>query len=152
MLSFRLKKQTIKNVAEKPLNVILSNSQLNKLKSAIKHGTEVTLNLSSNLMGSSNDETNFPQKLLLTNTQDSHIRKTFANGSPANIKFSKTQLSKIQSGGFNILDLMNPAEVVYKIAIKAKDLSNKVPVDDVLIAAEVSRKFLPDHKIFFTKS
>ena len=130
----------------------MSNSQLNKLKSAIKHGTEVTLNLSSNLMGSSNDETNFPQKLLLTNTQDSHIRKTFANGSPANIKFSKTQLSKIQSGGFNILDLMNPAEVVYKIAIKAKDLSNKVPVDDVLIAAEVSRKFLPDHKIFFTKS
>ena len=130
----------------------MSNSQLNKLKSAIKHGTEVTLNLSSNLMGSSNDETNFPQKLLLTNTQDSHIRKTFANGSPANIKFSKTQLSKIQSGGFNILDLMNPAEVVYKIAIKAKDLSNKVPVYDVLIAAEVSRKFLPDHKIFFTKS
>ena len=130
----------------------MSNSQLNKLKSAIKHGTEVTLNLSSNLMGSSNDETNFPQKLLLTNTQDSHICKTFANGSPANIKFSKTQLSKIQSGGFNILDLMIPAEVVYKIAIKAKDLSNKVPVDDVLIAAEVSRKFLPDHKIFFTKS
>ena len=148
MLSFRLKKQTSKNVAEKPLNVILSNSQLNKLKSAIKHGTEVTLNLSSNLMGSSNDETNFPQKLLLTNTQDSHIRKTF---SPANIKFSKTQLSEIQSGGFNILDLMNPAEVVYKIAIKAKDLSNKVPLDDVLIA-EVSRKFLPDHKFFFTKS
>ena len=82
----------------------------------------------------------------------SNIRKAFANGSPANIKFSKTQLSKIQSGGFNILDLMNPAEVVYKIAIKAKNLSNKVPVDDVLIAAEVSRKFLPDHKIFFTKS
>ena len=46
---------------------------------------------------------------------------------------------------------MNPAEVVYKIAIKAKDLSNKVPLDDVLIA-EVSRKFLPDHKFFFTKS
>ena len=35
----------------------------------IKNGTEVTLNLSSNLIGNSNDETNFPHKLLLTNTQ-----------------------------------------------------------------------------------
>ena len=41
------------------LDVKLSNSQLNKLKSARKNGNEVTLNLSSNLIGSSNDETNF---------------------------------------------------------------------------------------------
>ena len=51
------------------LNVKLSNSQLNKLESAIKNGTEVTLNLSPNLIESSNDETNFPHKLLLTNMQ-----------------------------------------------------------------------------------
>ena len=50
------------------LNIKLSNSQLNKLKSGIKNGTQVTLNLSSNLVGGSNDETNFPHKLLLTNT------------------------------------------------------------------------------------
>ena len=82
------------------LNVKLSNSQLNKLKSAIKDGTEVTLNLSSNLIGTSNDETNFAHKLLLNNTQVSKIRKAFATGSSANIKFSKTQLFKmIQSGG-----------------------------------------------------
>ena len=62
------------------LNVKLSNLQLNKLKSAIKNGTEVILSLSSNLMGSSNDETNFPHKLLLTNTQVSKIHKAFANG------------------------------------------------------------------------
>ena len=49
------------------LNVKLSNSQLNKLKSAIKNRTEVTLSLSSNLIGISNDETNFPHKWLLTN-------------------------------------------------------------------------------------
>ena len=71
----------------------MSNSQLNKLKSAIKNGTEITLNLSSNLIGNCNDETNFPHKLLLTHTQVSKIRKAFANGSLANIKFSKTQLS-----------------------------------------------------------
>ena len=41
------------------LNIKLSNSQLNELKSAIKYGTEVTLSLSSNLIGNSNDETNF---------------------------------------------------------------------------------------------
>ena len=50
------------------LNVNLSNSQLNKLKLTIKNGTEVTLNLSSNLTESSNDQTNFSHKLLLTNT------------------------------------------------------------------------------------
>ena len=41
------------------LNVKLSNSQLNKLKSAIKNGTEVILSTSSNLIGMFNDETNF---------------------------------------------------------------------------------------------
>ena len=51
------------------LNVKLSNSRHNKLKSAIKNGTEVAVNLSSKLIGSSNDETYFPHKLLLTNTQ-----------------------------------------------------------------------------------
>ena len=51
------------------LNVKLSNSKLNKLESAIKNGTEVTSNLSPNLIESSNDETNFPRKLLLTNIQ-----------------------------------------------------------------------------------
>ena len=79
----------------------MSISQLNKFRSRIRNGTEVTLNLSSNVVGNSNDETNFAQKLLLTNTQILRIRKAFTNGSSANIKFSKTQLSKIiQLGGF----------------------------------------------------
>ena len=44
------------------LNIKLCNSQLNKLKTAIKNGTEVTSNLSSTLIGNSNDETNFSHK------------------------------------------------------------------------------------------
>ena len=52
------------------LNVKFSNSQLNKSKSRVKSGSEVTLNLSSNVIGNSNDETNFLQRILLTNTQD----------------------------------------------------------------------------------
>ena len=51
------------------LLITLSNSQLNKLKSGIKNDTQVTLNLSSNITGGANNETNFPHKLLLTNTQ-----------------------------------------------------------------------------------
>ena len=67
------------------LNVKLSNSQLNEFRYWINYGIEVTLNLSSNLIGNSNDETSFQHKL--TNTQVSKIRKAFANGSSANIKF-----------------------------------------------------------------
>ena len=72
------------------LNVKLSNSQLNTLKSGIKNNTEVTLKISSNFVGDSNDEYNFPHKLLLTNTQVSNLHKAFANGSLANMKLSKT--------------------------------------------------------------
>ena len=83
------------------LNVKLSNSQLSKLKSSIKNETDVVLRISSNMAGNSNDNTNFPHELLLTNRQVVNIRKAFANHSSTDIKLSKTQLSKmIQSGGF----------------------------------------------------
>ena len=82
------------------LNLKLSNSQFNKFKSGIKNGTDVTLKICSNVIGGSNDENNFPHKLLLTNTEVSRLRKGFTNSSSANIKLSKTQLHKIgQSGG-----------------------------------------------------
>ena len=60
------------------LNVKLSNSQLTKLKSAIKNESEVVLRLSLNMIGDSNDKTNFPHELLLTDRQISNIRKAFA--------------------------------------------------------------------------
>ena len=83
------------------LNVKLSNSQLSKLKSSIKNETDVVLRISSNMVGDSNDNTNFPYESLLTNRQVANIRKAFANHSSIDIKLSKTQLSKmIQSGGF----------------------------------------------------
>ena len=76
------------------LNVKLSNSQLNQLKSTIKNGTDVVLRLSSNMVCNSDDETNFPHKLLLS------LRKAFNNHTSADIKFSKAQLTKMQKGGF----------------------------------------------------
>ena len=82
-------------------NVKLSNSQLNKLKSAIKNETDVILRLLSNVIGNSDDEANFPHKLLLTNRQVANLCKVFANHISTDIKLSKTQLSKmIQLGRF----------------------------------------------------
>ena len=53
------------------------------------------------MIGDSNDQSNIPHKLLLTNRQILNIRKAFSNNSSADIKFSKTQLSKmVQVGGF----------------------------------------------------
>ena len=70
---------SIKTTQVSTLNVNFSNSQLNKLKLVICD---------------SNDETNFIQKLLLTVTLVSRLRKVFANYSLPNIKLSKTQLFK----------------------------------------------------------
>ena len=81
------------------LNIKLSNSKLNKFKSAIKNETEVVLRMSSNMIG--NNESNSPHQLSLTNSQVANIRKVFANNYSIDVKLSKTQLSKMmQSGGF----------------------------------------------------
>ena len=89
----------IKMTQYNSLNVKLSNSQLNKLKSAIKNQTKVVLRLSSNMIG--DNEINFPHKLLLTKRQLSNLRKGFISYLSTDVKLSKTQWSKIiQSGGF----------------------------------------------------
>ena len=71
------------------LNVKLSNSQLSKLKSAIKNETDVVLRLSSNMIGNSDDNTNFHHELLLTKRQVANLLKAFANHTSANIKYQK---------------------------------------------------------------
>ena len=83
------------------LNVKLSYSQLNKLKSAIKNKGEVVLRLSWDMISNSDFEANFRHKLLLTNRKVTNLCKVVANNSSTDITLSKTQLSKmIQSGGF----------------------------------------------------
>ena len=53
------------------------------------------------MIGDFNDETNFPHKLLLTDTQALRLCEASANNLLANLRLSKTQLSKmVQSGGF----------------------------------------------------
>ena len=70
----------------------LSHLQLNKLNSAVKNETDLVLRLSLNIIGNSDDETNFHHKLLLTNRQVADLCKAFANYSSTDIKLSKTQL------------------------------------------------------------
>ena len=90
------------------LNVKLWNSQLYKLKSAIKNETEVALRLSSNMIGNSDDETNFPHRLLLTNRKVANLRKAFANNSSTGIKLSKARLSKMIQLGLFFRRLLGP--------------------------------------------
>ena len=58
----------------------------------------------------------------------------------------------IETEVLNILDLINPAQTVYKIVNEAKDLSNKVSLDEVIKIGNVSIKILPNfNKIFQIK-
>ena len=68
--------------------------------SPLKNETGVILRLSSNMIGNSDDETNFPHKLLLTYRQITNLRKAFATCTSTDIKLSKAELTKMQKSGF----------------------------------------------------
>ena len=77
--------------------VKLTNTQLNKLKSAAKNNTGTTLKITKKNF--QNEE--LPQELILTTGKITKIRNTFASNMSTNIKIIKSQLDKIiQSGGF----------------------------------------------------
>ena len=78
------------------------------------------------MIGNSNDETNFPHKLLLTDTQVSKICKTFANSSSVNIKFSKTQLSKIVQLGGTFRDIPIFGNILSNVAKKRTDIGRNL--------------------------
>ena len=90
----------------KSLNVKLSNSNITKLKSAIKNETDVVLKLSSNMID--DDGANFPHKLLLTSRQVENLCKAFAYKSSTDIKLSKTQTSKMIQSGWFLGKLLGP--------------------------------------------
>ena len=82
------------------LNVKLSNSELNKLKSAIKNETDAVLRLSSNMIGNSDDEISFPHKLLLTDRQVANLRKALTTHQLVLNCQKQDYLRLIQYGGF----------------------------------------------------
>ena len=79
------------------VNVSLSDSQIIKLKDAVKDNTGTTLRISLKMF----NENDLPHELLLTTRQKTKIRNAFNNNTPTDLKLSKTQIDKIiQSGGF----------------------------------------------------
>ena len=79
------------------VNVKLSDSQLNKLKSASKDRQGTTLRMNARMFSPNN----LPHELLLTTRQTTKLRKAIENNMSTDIKLSKAQISKIiQSGGF----------------------------------------------------
>ena len=116
----------------------------------MKNNTEVTLKISANVIGDSNDKNNFPHKLLLTNTHVSRLHKSSANNSSANIKLSKTQLHKIgESGGFlgRLLGpLLKPGLPLMGSVIKSLAKSFLIPLG---LTASASATDVAIHKKMF---
>ena len=78
-------------------NVKLSDTQLRKLKTAVKNKTGSTLRISLKMF----DGNNLSQELLLTTRQKTKLRNAFNNNMSTDLTLSKAQISKIiQSGGF----------------------------------------------------
>ena len=79
------------------VNVKLSDTQLKKLKTAVKNKTGTTLRMSLKML----DGNDLPHELLLTTKQKTKLRNTFNNNMSTDLKLSKAHISKIiQSGRF----------------------------------------------------
>ena len=72
------------------VNVKLPNSQLNKLKTATKTRTGVTLRMNFKIL----NRNNFSHELLLTTRQKTKLRTAFENNMSTDVKLSKAQISK----------------------------------------------------------
>ena len=75
---------------------MLTNTQLNELKSAAENQTGTILRINKKNF----EDEELPHELFLTTRQTTKIRNAFANNMSTDIKLSKAQISKIiQSGG-----------------------------------------------------
>ena len=95
------------------INCKLTNVQLNKLKKAVKSNEGATLRLG--IQNFNKDE--HPHKLLLTTRQNTKLRNAIINNSATDIKLSKAQIKKIQSGGFLGKLLSKLAGPLMKVAL-----------------------------------
>ena len=96
------------------VNVKLSDTQLKKLKTAVKDKTGTTLKISLKMFNGKD----LPHELLLTTRQKAKLRNAFNNNMSTDLKLSKAQISKIiQSGGFLGSLLSKLAGPLIKVAI-----------------------------------
>ena len=95
-------------------NVKLSDTQLQKIKTAVKNKTGTTLRISFKMFNGKD----LPHELLLTTRQKTKLRNAFNNNMSTDLKLSKAQISKIiQSGGFLGSLLSKLAGPLMKVAI-----------------------------------
>ena len=96
------------------VNVKLSDTQLKKLKTAVKDKTGTTLRMSFKMF----DGNDLPHDLYLATRQKTKLRNAFNNNMSTDLKLSKAQISKIiQSGGFLGSLLSKLAGPLIKVAI-----------------------------------
>ena len=120
------------------VNIKLSNSQLEKLKSAVKNQTEVTLRMSMKMF----DGNELLHELLLTTRQKTTARNAFENNMLADIRLSKTQISKIiQSGGFLGSLLSKISGTLMKVAVPlAKNILAPLEITASAIDTGIQKK------------
>ena len=124
------------------VNVKLSDSQIKKLKDAVKDNTGTTLRISLKMFNG-ND---LPHELLLTRRQKTKLRNAFNNNMSVDIKFSKAQISKIiQSAGFLASLLSKLAAPLMKIAVpSAKNVLTPLVITAAApaIDARIQKKYM----------
>ena len=97
------------------INAKLSNSQLNKLKNAVRNRQETTLRMNARMFNGNN----LPHELLLTTRQTTELRNSIENNMSTDIKLSKTQISKIiPSEGFLGALLSKLAGPLMKVSVQ----------------------------------
>ena len=96
------------------VNVKLPDTQLKKLKTAVKYKTWTTLRMSLKML----DGNDLPHELLLTTSQKIKLRNAFNNNMPTDLTLTKANISKIvQSGGFLGSLLSKLADPLMKVAV-----------------------------------
>ena len=96
------------------INAKLSDSQLNKLKRALKNKQGTTLRMNFKMFSGNN----LPHELLLTTIQTAKLRNATENNMSTDIKLSKARISKIiQSGGFLGSLISKTADPLMKVAV-----------------------------------
>ena len=130
----------------KTLKVKLFNSQLYKLKSGIRNDTKVSLDISTNGVGDSNDELIF--NIVYINWCTS-LHEDFANGSSANIKLSENHLSKM----VQVWRFVDPLEIIMWPIFGIAKLGVKVPsnLDGPNSDKEVPKLLLDARRSFLKK-
>ena len=86
------------------VRVKLSDTQIKKLRDAVKNNTGTTLRISWKMFNG-ND---LPHELLLTTRQKTKIRNAFNNNMSTDLKLSKSQINKIIQSGGSLSRLLGP--------------------------------------------